>query len=127
MLLEVPLPLDQEAADHWRDVATNLRSAEEEYGNGNYRGCIASCRIVIDELGRLLDRKWPQALTRLAEGGNGRMTKAHREEAVYAAVRHYTHLAHHAPADGGETSFSRAEAEFVLSATAAGVRLARMG
>ncbi|MCY3621521.1 MAG: hypothetical protein OXH68_07395 [Gammaproteobacteria bacterium] len=127
MLLEVPLPLDPEVADGWGELVSNLRGAEEDYRNGNFRGCIAACRIVIDELGRLLDRKWPQALTRLAEGGNGRMTKAHREEAVYAAVRHYTHLAHHAPADGGETSFSRAEAEFVLSATAAGVRLARMG
>ena len=127
MLLEVPLPLEPEVADGWGDVASNLRAAEEEYGNGNFRGCIASCRLVIDELGRLLDRKWPRALDRLAESGNGRMTKSHREEAVYAAVRHYTHLAHHAPADGGETSFSRAEAEFVLCATAAGVRLARMG
>lgn len=127
MLLEVPLPLDGEVADRWRDLASNLRTAEEEYGNGNFRGCIASCRIVIDELGRLLGRKWPRALDRLGEDGDGRMTKAEREEGVYAAVRHYTHLAHHAPADGGETSFSRAEAEFVLSATAAGVRLARMG
>lgn len=127
MLLEVPLPLDPEVADAWGELASNLRAAEEEYGNGNFRGCIASCRIVIDELGRVLDRKWSRALDRLAEDGDGRMTKAEREEAVYAAVRHYTHLAHHAPADGGESSFSRAEAEFVLSATAAGLRLARMG
>ena len=127
MLLEVPLPLDEDECDRWRDVASNLRSAEEEYGNGNYRGCIASCRIVIDELGGLGDLKWSRALNRLAEDRNGDMTKPQREEAVYAALRHYTHLAHHAAGDGGETSYTRAEAEFMLSATGAAVRLARMG
>ena len=127
MLLEVPLPLDGDASDRWRDVASNLRSAEEEFGSGNYRGCIASCRIVIDELGVLLDRKWHPALRRLGQNPDGNMTKAQREDVVYAAVRHYTHLAHRAPGDGGEVSFARAEAEFVLSTTAACVRLARMG
>ncbi|MCY4012745.1 MAG: hypothetical protein OXG82_08535 [Gammaproteobacteria bacterium] len=127
MLLEVPLPLGADGDDGWREVASSLRSAEEEYGNGNYRSCIASCRIVIDELGGLLGRKWSLAFNRLAEDGGGKMTKAQREEAVCAAVRHYTHLAHHAPGDGGEINFTRAEAEFVLRATAAAVRLAWMG
>ncbi len=51
MLLEVPLPIEEDTSDDWRDVAANLRSAEEEYGNGSYRSCIASCRLAIDELG----------------------------------------------------------------------------
>lgn len=127
MLLEVPLPLTEDAGSPWHDVGTNLRSAEEEYGNGNYRGCVASCRIVLDELGTVRDLTWPKALSRLAEGRNREMSKVEREEAAYAAVRHYTNLAHHAPGDGGETNYTRAEAEFILSATAAAVRLAQAG
>ena len=127
MVLEVPLPLDEQTSDNWSEVGSNLRSAEEEYGNGNYRGCIASCRIVIDALGGVRDLKWSGALTRLAEDRNGTMTKAQREEVMYAALRHYAHLAHHASGDGGETSYTRAEAEFLLSATVAAVRLAQLG
>ena len=55
------------------------------------------------------------------------MTKPQREEAVYAALRHYAHLAHHAVGDSGETSYTRAEAEIVLSTTVAAVRLAQVG
>ena len=127
MVLEVPLPLDEQTSDYWRDVASNLRSAEEEYGNGNYRGCVASCRLVIDELGALRGLKWSQVLNHLAEDRRGAMGKPQREEAIVAALRHYAHLAHHARGDGGETGYTRAEGEFMLSATAAAVRLAQCG
>ena len=127
MVLEVPLPLDENAPDHWRDVASNLRSAEEEYGNGSYRSCIGSCRIVIDELGALRGLKWSQVLKRLAEDRQGAVGKPQREQAVCAALRHYAHLAHHAAGEGGEATYTRAEAEFMLSATAAAVRLAQCG
>ena len=124
MVLEVPLPLDEQTLDYRRDIASNLRSAEDEYANGNYRGCIASCRLVIDELGGPRNLKWSRGLNHLAEERHRAMTKPQREEAVYAALRHYAHLAHHAPGDGGETGYTRAEAEFILSATVAAVRLA---
>ena len=127
MLFEVALPLEGEVCDLWREVVSNLRSAEADFGGGNYRGCIASCRAVFDELAGLRDLELPLAFKRLGEGRSGDMTKPQREEAVYAALRHYTHLAHHAAGDGGETSFTRGEAQFMLSATAAAVRLVQMG
>lgn len=127
MLLEVPLPLVEDGSDRWKEVASSLRSAEEDYGNGNYRGCIAACRIAIDQLGGLLEVKWGRALSRLAEDRAGTMTKTERQKAVYAALRHYPHAAHHASDDGAENSYSRAEAEFTLSAAVAAVRLAQMG
>ena len=120
LLLEVPLPLEEDQNDGWSAVASNLRSAEEEYGNGNYRGCVASCRLVFDELGTLCGLKWPQELSR-------NMTKPEREDAAFGALRHYTHLAHHTVKGSGEASFTRAEAQFILSATAAAVRLAQVG
>ena len=123
MVLEVPLPIDEQTSDHWRDVASNLRSAEEEYGNGSHRGCIASCRLVIDELGGPGNLKWSRGLNHLAEERHRAMTKVQREEAVYAALRHYAHLAHHGLGDGDETGYTRVEAEFMLSTTVAAVRL----
>ncbi len=118
MLLEVPLPLDG-VTDHWEEVASNLQRAEEYYRNGDYRGCISSCRIAIDELGKLRDMNWTSALDRLATDRRKDMNKSQREEAMFAVLRHYTHMAHHATGDGGANDYTRAEARFVLCVTAA--------
>ena len=88
MVLEVPLPLDENVPDHWRGVASNLRSAEEECGNGSYRSCITSCRILIDELGGLRGLKWFQVLKCLGGDLKGAMTKPQGEQAVWAALWH---------------------------------------
>ena len=93
MLLEVPLPFEGVSED-WREVASNLQRAEEEYGNGNYRGCIASCRIAIDELGKLRDIKWRSALSRLAEDQARGMSKSQREEGLYAVSCGTTRIRH---------------------------------
>jgi hypothetical protein len=42
------------------------------------------------------------------------MTGGEREAALWAAARHYAHLAHHGPSDGGVSQYSRAEAQLVL-------------
>ena len=44
------------------------------------------------------------------------MPKRARSELVRAAIRHYTHLAHHVDAAGTPESFSRHEATFILAA-----------
>ena len=88
---EVPLPLDEQSSDRWRDVASNLRSAEEEYGNGNYRGCIASCRIVMDAVGGLRDLKWAPG----AEPLGGRPQKRHDQASARGSrVRRLAPLRH---------------------------------
>ena len=120
LLLEVPMPLEEDQNDGWSAVASHLRSAEEAYGTGNYRECVASCRLVFDELGTLCGLKWPHELRR-------DMAKPEREDAAFGALRHYTHLAHHTIGGSGEASFTRSEAQFILSATAAAVRLAQVG
>ena len=47
------------------------------------------------------------------------MDKGQRESALCAAFRLYTHLAHHGPSEGGVPAYTRAEAQFVISLTAA--------
>ena len=123
MLLEVPIPLES-ASDDRQSFATELRRAEERYRHGDYNGCVAACRLAIDELGlrRFGDGKWAnRSLKRFASDHEGmnKMVKDDREEFLCAALRHYTHPAHHGPGEGGVSAYTRAEAQFVLSTTAA--------
>jgi hypothetical protein len=43
------------------------------------------------------------------------MTGGEREAALWASVRHYAHLAHHGPSDGGVPHYSRQDAQLVLT------------
>ncbi|MEQ9069019.1 MAG: hypothetical protein RLO18_19965, partial [Gimesia chilikensis] len=122
LILEVPLPL-QSLSDEWRDIALGLQRAEEQYRNGDYYSCIGSCRTVIQELGhqRFMVEEWTgEPFDRLANDRKG-MSKSEREAAIWAVLRHYTHQAHHGPSEGGVPDYSRAEAQFILSLTAASV------
>ena len=115
LLLEVPIPL-KHATDKWRAIAAPLQRAEEQYRSGDYHSCIGSCRTAMEELGihRYRDREWAgKVLGRLASRSTREdMDKAAREAAVYAVLRHYTHLAHHGLSEGGIPAYTRAEAEF---------------
>ena len=122
MLLEVSLPLAS-ASEDWSEVRTTLIRAEGQFRNGDYTGCIASCRTVIEELGHRVygERDWaPGALDKLAAGRKA-MAKDERESALWATVRHYAHMAHHIPGEGGETDFSRPDAQWILRMTVATV------
>ena len=129
MLLEVPLPLGGDS-DHWQEFETALGRAEELYRNGDYHGCIGACRTAAEELGlrRCGNGRWAdRALDRLASADRKKMSKDEREAALYAVLRHYTHQAHHGPGEGGVPAYTRAEAQFVLSVTAAAAAHARAG
>ena len=122
MLLEVSLPLVS-ASEDWSEVRTTLVRAEGQFRNGDYSGCVASCRTVIEELGHRVygERDWaPKALDKLAAGRNV-MAKDERESALWATVRHYAHLAHHGSGEGGEVDFGRPDAQWVLRMTVAAV------
>ena len=130
LLVEVPIPLSG-AVGEWRAVAASLQRAEEQYRNGDYHSCVGSCRTAIEELGkyRFRDTEWVrQALGPLgSRSTRDDMDKPSREAAVYAVLRHYTHLAHHGPSEGGALTYTRAEAQFLLSLTAAAATHARAG
>lgn len=122
LLLEVPMPLHP-SSKRWADITSGLKKAEEQYRNGDYHSCIGSCRTVIQELGhhRFKKKEWvAEPLTRLGADRSS-MTKGEREAALWAVLRHYTHQAHHGPSEGGVPEYTRPEAQFVLTLTAAAV------
>ena len=46
------------------------------------------------------------------------MSKSERKEAMLGTLRHYTHQAHHGQSEGGETNYSRADAQHVFAMVA---------
>ncbi len=119
LLVEVPMPV-VDAAEEIASVRDHLRSAQQQFVLGHYNGCIATCRLALDDLGnRVHGKNWAgPALSRLCAGRDD-MAKQEREKAITAVVRHYTHPAHHSGSDGGDASYDRAEAKLLLTMTAA--------
>jgi hypothetical protein len=119
LLLEIPLPLVDRPKE-WVAITKELQRAEAYFRDGNHSGCVSSCRIVLDELGHQKFGKpdWSgPLLDRLGKDRTG-MTGSEREAALWASARHYAHLAHHGPSDGGVSNYSRAEAQLVLTLVA---------
>lgn len=119
LMLEVPMSFVG-STKRDKEIHKNLRHAEECYRNGDYLGCVASCRTAVQELGyrKQKNKNWAgNALSALA-GERNSMGKDAREIALFSALRHYTHLAHHSDSEGGVTSYTRAEARLILSMTA---------
>ena len=112
-------------------MAEALQRAEEQYRSGDYHGCVGSCRTAMEELGNRMhgDEWWAgNALALLASRSTREgMDKAAREAALHAVLRHYAHLAHHGPSLGGAAAYTCAEAQFVLSLTAAAAAHAEAG
>ena len=81
----------------------------------------------MEELGsqRILGKGWDgKALDRLASERKS-ITKDEREQVLWATIKHYTHLAHHASSEGGVSAYSRSEAQFTLALAAAAVARVR--
>lgn len=119
LLIEIPMPV-ADLPPEWRKVRADLLEAQRHFHLGEFGACVVSCRKVVQETGQKLygEQDWSGSrLDRLASGRRD-MTKAQREEAVNAAIRHFTHPAAHAEGEGGDY-YTRAEAKLVLSMAAA--------
>ena len=119
LLLEVPMPFVDRPKE-WEAVTRELQRAEKQFRDGDYNPCVSSCRIVLDELGHLKfgPGDWAGPLLERIAKDRGGMTGGEREAALWAAVRHYAHLAHHGPSAGGVPHYSRQEAQLVLTMVA---------
>jgi hypothetical protein len=113
LFLEIPMPVAGGSVPQTRAVE-HLRAAQRHFVDGNYRACIAECREVLDALGATTG-----ALKALSSDQREGMDKAQREAAMMAAIRHYTHPAHHSATLPLQTGFTRSEAKFLLQLTAA--------
>lgn len=127
LLLEIPMPVG-ELSEEWGEIGEHLIRAQKNFVSGEYFSCVAQCRFVVSEVGRMRfgEREaWAvRPLERMAQDRGG-MTKGEREAAIYAVLRHYTHQAHHSKSEGGEAAYTRSEAKMILSQTAALVAHAR--
>lgn len=120
LLLEVPIPLTDQSKK-WSGIAGDLQRAEAYFRDGDYRGCVSLCRTALDEAGhqKFGTKDWAGPLLDRLANKRIEMTAAEREAALWAAARHYAHLAHHSSSDGGVSLYSRAEAQLVLTMSAA--------
>jgi len=117
LLLEVPLSLPAEADS---SIARELRRAEEQFRNGDYYACVGSCRTAMQELGhrKFGKKSWAGPLLSRLASARDEMEKDEREAALWGALRHYTHQAHHAEGEGGVSAYTRSEAQLILTLTA---------
>lgn len=128
LLLEVPLPVRKTSAP-WAKIARDLQRAEECLRNGDYHGCVSTCRLVVQSLGqhKFKRSKWAGSLLKRLSDNGSNMSKHERESALWACLRHYTHQAHHTEDEGGEAGYSRADAMLILTLTASFVAHAQSG
>lgn len=119
MLIEVPLPLPGHTTE-MSSITNELIRAEEQFTGGDYHACIGTCRTVLQELGHhfFKTNDWSGALLDRLGSNRNKMTKGEREATLWAALRHFTHQAHHGASEGGVPHYSRAEAQLVLTLTA---------
>jgi hypothetical protein len=108
ILLEIPMPVGS-LSQMQAAVAKHLRQAQSHFIDGNYTDCVGACRLALDQSGVTAT-----ALNLLGPG-RSTMTKSDRGQAMLAAVRHFSHLAHHI----GPDTYSRSDAKLVLQITAA--------
>ncbi len=120
ILLEVPLPIHESLPGSSAEITSSLQRAETQYRGGDYTACVGSCRLVIEALGKNLGIDWNAALSYFSKGRKS-MTKQQREEALYAALRHYTHPPHHVSDGGDPKVYTRQEAQLALTLTCTAV------
>jgi hypothetical protein len=107
-LLEVPVPIAG-LTENQRRASDLLQAAQVHFAEGNYKSCIGDCREILE----MISKSELAILKLLSTDQNKGMTKGQREAAIFAVIRHYTHLAHHG-AGVGEEAFSRSDAKFLL-------------
>ena len=119
LIFEVPLRFPNESGQS-DSISEDMLRADSQFQNGDYHGCIATCRTILQELGYRKSGKKGWANLSLDQFGSERtkMSKTDRDLAVLAALRHVTHLAHHAQSEGGEDRYTRDDAWHVFSLTA---------
>lgn len=121
VLLEVPLPVG-ELSDEWDRISRSFRRAQNHFAQGDYRSAISQCREITEELGHMRydTHGWvtPSLKNLAAKETREGMTAEEREAALWAAIQHYTHLSHHSESKFGEDSYTRSEAQQILTLTA---------
>jgi hypothetical protein len=115
--VELPRP---SAAGVGRTAFDTLRRAKQDLIAGDYQSVVSRCRIALESIKNELGdvEKTAASLDQFVRQRRS-MSKKERQLVLTEALRHYTHPAHHVDDDGQQEWYSRADATFVLSITAA--------
>ena len=123
LLLAVELPLE-DIPEKLKSAVQELRRARIDLVAARYDMVVSCMRLVMDATELVFTAKQSLGtLTQTFADGETReaMPKHSRAALIRAAIRHYTHLAHHLNAQGEITNFNRHEATFVLAVAVAAV------
>ena len=119
MSVRVPTPLDDPTVlaaggASLAAVAAHLRQAQAEFRNQQYKTCVGTCRHALEALGQLHEVPSANSLKTVELKSRD---QSQRWAAVFHDLVNVTHPAHHHDGVSTEFSWTRQEAEAVLSAT----------
>jgi len=120
LLLSVDLPI-VDVPKELENAIAQIREAHTDLIAGRYDAAVSRARLGLDSIDALVNGEGArrEAIKAFNSPENRRMSKGARADLVRAAIRHYSHLAHHVNSSGGVECFSRHEATFILTAAAA--------
>lgn len=120
LVIGVELPI-AESGHELRPAVELVRQAHGDLIGGRYDSVVARCRQALESVRTVLGQKKciDAALEKFCKGHRKAMNKHEREMLIGEAARHYTHLAHHVDQDGEQQWYSRGDATFLLTITAA--------
>lgn len=111
----LPVAADDETAASLAQATARLRQARGELRDHRWEHCVATCRKVLENVDRLVTILPPQeAFTMPPDGRN----QEQRWAAIYHDTKRMTHGAHHDNETAQGFTWSRADAEAILAATA---------
>jgi hypothetical protein len=113
--LERPPTTSDEDAASLTQAASRLRQARAELRDGQWEHCVATCRRVLENVGRIVNLPTAKSVASVPAE---QRTQDQRWAAIFMDVKSMASAAHH---DDGTTSgfvWSRADAEAILATTA---------
>jgi HEPN domain-containing protein len=121
VLVAVQIP-KHEANGAGRTAIETLRRAKEYLIAGEYEMVVSKCRLALESIKAELGEagKINSSLESFIKNRRA-MSKRERLMVITEALRHYTHPAHHVDKEGKMEWYSRADATFALSVTAAAI------
>lgn len=121
-LLEIPV-LDSELVDKEGSLKPHFDAALNHLNRGHFGDVVAACRKILEALDLVTQDKAARVAAQKAFGAaQTEMSVSQRSAYVRGALWHYTQLAHHADLPDEHAQYSRADALWALTTTAATVR-----
>lgn len=121
-LLEIPV-FDAALIDREGSLKPHFDTALNHLNRGHFSDVVAACRKILEALDLLTEDKAARVAAQKAfAAAQTEMSATQRSAYVRGALWHYAQLAHHADVSDEHSQYSRADALWALTTTAATVR-----